>query len=300
MKLTTLRALVAAIEEGSLRSAARRVGVSQPALTKMIRELELKLSTTLLVRSTTGVVATAQGKVLYERACAAERELSQAVDQIDQLGGRMTGDLHIGAVPLAVLLLIPETLRTFSREFPGIRLRVSEELYIAQLTRLRKGEVDIAIGPMPEGLPQGEFVAEPLMPISMVIVVRKGNPLEQARSLHDLMQAQWVFTGASADSGYAKLMFAQQGLPAPPAGAIVNSTLGLLSLITSGNYVGLMPYQIAVHPLAAGHLSVVPVREGPLQLTVGAIVRADAAVAPGIRHFIAHLHRAAHHESRGA
>jgi LysR family transcriptional regulator, regulator of abg operon len=113
VKLATLKALVAAIEEGSLRAAARRVGVSQPALTKMIRELERELATTLLARSTTGVVATAQGKVLYERACAADRELGQAVDQIRQLGGRMVGDLTIGAVPLAVMLLIPETLRTF-------------------------------------------------------------------------------------------------------------------------------------------------------------------------------------------
>ncbi|MBQ1764675.1 MAG: LysR family transcriptional regulator, partial [Aquincola sp.] len=79
MKLTSLRALVAAIEEGSLRSAARRLGVSQPALTKLIRELETELGTTLLLRSTTGVVATAQGVVLYERACTAERELQQAV-----------------------------------------------------------------------------------------------------------------------------------------------------------------------------------------------------------------------------
>lgn len=298
MKLTTLRALVAAIEEGSLRSAARRIGVSQPALTKMIRELELELSTTLFVRSTTGVIATAQGKVLYERACAAERELGQAVDQISQLGGRMTGDLHIGAVPLAVLLLIPETLRTFNREFPGIRLHISEELYIAQLTRLRKGEVDIAVGPMPEGMPQGEIVAEPLIPISMVIVVRKGNPLARARSLQELAHAQWVFTGASVDSGYAKLMFAQHGLPAPPAGAIVNSTLGLLSIITSGDFVGLMPYQIATHPLAGEYLSVVPTREGPLQLTIGAMIKADAAVSPAVRHFIAHLHRAAHQASR--
>jgi DNA-binding transcriptional LysR family regulator len=107
MKLTSLRAIVAAIEEGSLRSAARRLGVSQPALTKMIRELERELSTTLLLRSTTGVIATAQGIVLYERALAAERELSHAVDQIQQLGGRMTGALTIGAVPLAVMLLVP-------------------------------------------------------------------------------------------------------------------------------------------------------------------------------------------------
>jgi DNA-binding transcriptional LysR family regulator len=299
MKLTTLRALVAAVEEGSLRAAARRVGVSQPALTKMIRELERELATTLLARSTTGVVATAQGKVLYEHARAADRELLNAVDQISQLGGRMEGDLHVGAVPLAVMLLMPETLRTFGREFPGIRLRISEELYIAQLTRLRKGEVDVAIGPQPQGLPQGEFVLEPLMPISMVVVVRKGSSLSHARSLIELADAKWVFTGATAEAGYAKLMFEQNGLPVPPVGALVNSTLGLVSIIASGEFVGLMPYQIAVHPMAAAYLSIVPTREGPLQATLSAMAKTDAVLKPAVRHFIAHLHRAAHQVSRG-
>lgn len=294
MKLTTLRALVAAVEEGSLRAAARRVGVSQPALTKMIRELERELQTTLLARSTTGVVATAQGKVLYEHARAADRELLNAVDQISQLGGRMEGDLHVGAVPLAVMLLMPETLRTFGREFPGIRLRISEELYIAQLTRLRKGEVDVAIGPQPQGLPQGEFVIEPLMPISMVVVVRKGSPLAHVRSLGELADAKWVFTGATSDAGYAKLMFEQNGLPVPPVGALVNSTLGLVSIIASGDFVGLMPYQIAMHPMAAAYLSVVPTREGPLRATLSAMAKTDTVLKPAVRHFVAHLHRAAH------
>lgn len=297
MKLTNLRALVAAIDEGSLRSAARRLGVSQPALTKMIRELERELATTLLLRSTTGVLATAQGMVLYDRAVAAERELAQAVDQIQQLGGRMTGSLTIGAVPLAVMLLVPETLRTFGREFPGIQLRVYEELYIAQLTRLRKGEVDIALGPLPDHLPPGEFAVETLMPIDMVIVVRKGNPLARARRLADLAQVPWVYTGATADSGYAKTLFESHGMAAPPAGALVNSTLGLLSIIASGNCVGLLPQQIATHPFAMQHLQVVNVAEGPLQLTLGALARADAALKPAVRHFLAHLHRAAHHLS---
>ncbi len=294
MKLSTLRALVAAVEEGSLRGAARRMGLTQPALTKMIRELERELGTTLLARSTTGVMATAQGKVLVDSAVAADRELANAVNQIRQLSGDMTGDLTIGAVPLAVMLLIPETLRTFGREFPGIRLRVSEELYIAQLTRLRKGEVDVAIGPLPEGLPQGEFSAEPLMPISMVVVVRRGHALERARSLTELGDAKWVFTGTTAGAGYAKLMFEQNGLATPPVGALVNSTLGLISIIASGDFVGLLPLQIALHPMTAQYLTMVPTREGPLRATLASMARADAVLKPVVRHFISHLHRAAH------
>jgi DNA-binding transcriptional LysR family regulator len=294
MKLTSLRALVAAVEEGSLRSAARRLEVTQPALTKLIRELERELATTLLVRSTTGVVATAQGMVLYERAKAADRELLHAVEQIRQLSGRMAGSLTIGAVPLAVMLLVPETLRTFGVEFPDIQLRILEELYIAQLTRLRKGEVDIALGPLPDGLPPGEFMVERLMPASMVIVA-KGNPLGRARCLSDLADAAWVYTGASPEAGYARVLYERHGQPAPPAAALVNSTLGLLSIIARGRCVGLLPHQIAVHPLAQQHLQIVPVVEGPLTLELAAIARVDVALKPAVRHFMAHLHRAALH-----
>lgn len=294
MKLSGLNTLVAAIEEGSLRGGARRLGVSQPAMTKALRELEREVACPLIVRSTTGVVATAQGQVLYEHARAVARELSTARDTIGQLSGSMTGQLSIGAVPLAVMLLIPETLRTFGREFPNIRLRISEELYTHQLQRLRKGEVDVAVGGIPVGMPSGEFVMEPLLETTMEVVVRKGSPREHARSLKDLSEARWVYTGANSEEGYAKLLFSLHGMPPPPVGAVVNSTLALLSLVATGDYVGLMPKQIAHHGIARSYLSVVPVAERGLPLTVGAIVRSDTAVLPAVRHFIAHLHRAAH------
>lgn len=164
MKLIALQALAAAVETGSLRSAARRLDLSQPALTKTVRELERELGAALLMRSSKGVVPTAQGKVLFEQARKTLRELDATVDQIQQLGGRMVGELSVGAVPLAVMLLIPETLRTFGAAFPDIRLRVSEELYVAQLQRLRKGEVDVAVGGIPPGLASGEFLVRTFMP----------------------------------------------------------------------------------------------------------------------------------------
>lgn len=300
MKFNALQALVAAVEEGSLRSAARRMGVSQPALTRLVRELEIQLSAPLLVRTSQGVQPTAQGQVLFEHARKVSQELGEARDKIHQLGGDMRGTLDIEAVPVAVMLLIPETLRTFGREFPGIRLRVSETLFIEQLQRLRNGQADMVVGGIPEGLASGEFVTEALIDTTMVVVARKGSPRAKARRLSQLADAQWVYTNPMTDRGYAALLFEAHGLPPPPVGAVVNSTLTLLSLVANGDFVALMPQQIAQHPLAAPYISVVPVAEAGLPLTVGAMVRRGSVVSPAIRHFIAHLHRAAHHLQRGA
>ncbi len=138
------------------------------------------------------------------------------------------------------------------------------------------------------------------MPVRMVIVARKGNPLTNARSLAELGDAPWVYTSATGASGYAKVLYERHDLPAPPAGALVNSTLGLLSIIASGNCIGLLPHQIAIHPFAAAHLAIIPVAEGPLVLTIGALARTDSALRPSVRHFLAHLHRAAYHLTKSS
>jgi len=293
VKLRSLIALVAAIEDGSLRAAARRLGISQPAVTKLVRELERDMGVPLLQRSTGGVFATAQGKVLYEHARRAMRELDDAKEQIDQLSGRMIGELSIAAVPLAVVVLIPETLRTFSREYPDIQVRIREELYIAQLALLREGVVDMLIGPIPDGVPAGEFEVEELIPIEMAVVVGKRNPLARARSLKQLAGAQWIFTSPTGKASYAHRLFEQNGLVPPAPVAMVNSTLVLTTLISEGDYVGLMPMPLAMHSAAAAFMTVVPIKEGHLAMTVGVIVRRGASLKPAVRHFMAHLHRAA-------
>jgi LysR family transcriptional regulator, regulator of abg operon len=298
MKLSALQAFVAAIEDGSLRAASRRLGISQPALTKLVREMEIELSATLLLRHSQGVKPTAQGQVLFEHARKVAQELAAATDQIQQLGGQMRGELSVAAVPVAMMLLIPETLRTYSRAFPDIRLRVSEELFVEQLQKLRNGQVDLVVGGIPEGLPSGEFVTETLMETRMVAVARRGSRYASARRLADLSSASWVYTGASTQAGYAARLFEVNGLPPPPVGAMVNSTLSLLALIGSGDLLGLMPEEIVSHPLAGPDITRIPLEEPGLPLSVGTIIRSDSVVSPAIRQFIAHLQRAAHQLGR--
>lgn len=293
IKLTALQALVAAIEEGSLRAAARRLHVSQPALTKLVRELELELASPLLLRHSKGVRPTAQGQVLFEYALKVVSELATATELIQQMGGQMKGNLNVAAVPVAMMLLIPETLRTYSRAFPEIQLRVSEEMFVEQLQKLRKGEVDMVVGGIPEGLPLGEFITESLMETRMVVVARKGSRHVRAKKLADLANEAWIYTGNSQQTGYVSRLFETHGLPPPPAGAMVNSTLALLALLGSADLLGLMPEQIIAHPLGQNIVRV-PLEETGLALSVGIIIRSSSAVSPAIRHFISHLHRAAH------
>lgn len=296
MKLQALRALIAAVETGSLRSASKKLSVSQPALTKMVRELETELGATLFERTTTGVTATTQGNILYAKARSALRELDEAEQQIGQISGKMVGELSIGAVPLALMALVPETLRTFSTEYPGIMVELREEMYVEQLTQLHQRAVDIVVGPIPEDLRSGEYQVERLMPIEMVVVTRRGNHAHaRTRRLADLAAERWVYTSLTGHTGYVSTIFRRNNLPPPPPGAIVNSTLGLLSLICFGDCLGLMPAPLATHPAAAPYLSVVPLSEGPLTLEIGAMVRNDAVLKPAVKKFLAHLHRASTH-----
>jgi DNA-binding transcriptional LysR family regulator len=107
-----------------------------------------------------------------------------------------------------------------------------------------------------------------------------------------LAQESWIYTGNSQQTGYASRLFESHGLQAPPAGAVVNSTLALLALLGSGDLLGLMPEQIISHPLVQNIVRV-PVQEPGLPLTVGIMIRSSSVVSPAIRHFISHLHRAA-------
>ena len=83
MKLEQLQHLIAIVEHGSLRSAARRLDVPQPALTRSVRALERELGVDLFARQTTGMVLTAEGVRFHCRACAIANDIAAGRPQAD-------------------------------------------------------------------------------------------------------------------------------------------------------------------------------------------------------------------------
>src|SRR5919108_6228271 len=101
MRLNQIRDLLAVVEAGSLRAAARRVGVSQPAMSKSLAQLEREVQAQLLLRTARGVVLTPAGRALVARARVIEAELRKAQEDLTALRGGQEGMVAFGVGPAA-------------------------------------------------------------------------------------------------------------------------------------------------------------------------------------------------------
>lgn len=126
MKYHQLKAFVTAAEEGSIRAAARRLNVSPAALTKAVKELEIALGVSLVVRTARGVQLTAFGQQLQVRARLIVAEMQRARDDIEQAQGAMTGSVAAAITPAAAVTILPDAFRAFRRRYPVARVNLVE------------------------------------------------------------------------------------------------------------------------------------------------------------------------------
>ena len=117
VRLNQIRDFIAVAEAGSMRAAARRLALSQPAVTKSIRQLEMELGGVLLARGVRGVRPTELGNAFLARARAITLELSRAREEIDQLRGGRAGRLAVGCAPGPALGLLPGALPRLRRRW---------------------------------------------------------------------------------------------------------------------------------------------------------------------------------------
>ena len=127
MKTRHIRAFRAIVDTGSIRAAARKIGVSQPALTKTLRELETLLGVPLLLRSVRGVTLTEFGRALMPRVTLIEEEILRAREEISQMLGQKGSTVAIGLSAVVSLLISAQAMKLSPRNAvaAGIALPIS-------------------------------------------------------------------------------------------------------------------------------------------------------------------------------
>ena len=286
MKLTQLRDVAAIAEYGSLRAAARHLGLAQPALTRSVHELEHELGAALFERRARGVVPTAAGEAFVRRARAILADVGRARDEVAQSLGAGGGSVVVGLSVAAHLAMLPRALGRFRARYPDTRLHLVEGFYPALEGELKDGEMDFWVGPEPERAPSADLVVERLLDNTRVVIGRAGHPLAAATSLAELTQAEWVTTSithrAAEELG---TLFAEHGLPAPRLGMQTHSALSIFMAILCSDALGMLPVQVAEYATGTGLLVRVPVREVLPAPAIVMVRRAGLTLTPAAQWF---------------
>ena len=141
-----LRVFLAVADHGGVGRAAIALGLTQPAVSRALRRLEVELGAALFERHSTGVRLTEYGRVLEPRARTIEAETQRAAEEIRTMQGLSSGTLKVGAVASVMTHLLPRALSGLLDRHPGLEVRIVEGVDDRLAEALRASEIDVAIG----------------------------------------------------------------------------------------------------------------------------------------------------------
>ena len=141
--------LLECARRGSLGRAASALNMTQPAITRTLKQLEESYGVPLFERNTRGVVPTVYGEALLPYAQIVISEIGNAADIIRQMRGASRGVVRVGGVASVVGGFMTAAISEMRRQYPDVQFQIVEELEDRLLDGLKTGEIDLAISPEP-------------------------------------------------------------------------------------------------------------------------------------------------------
>ena len=274
LKLRQLTLLSALGEVGSLHQAAERVGMTQPAATRLLQELEAVLDAPLFERSSRGVTPTDMGRLMIRHATAMLSGLDHVYEEAQAIRRGNAGSLRIGLFPGASPLLLARAVLQLKCATPHIDIQIHDGSQDALLQSLRGGQLNVVIGRMPGHDLGNDLHFEVLLRESFSLVTRPGHPLASAApplGLPELIDFPWVLPlDPTPLRGSLELQFITQCGRLPSQVIDCHSAGASAALLVESDYVALMPRSIAVQYVQQGLLAAVvdevPGLHGPIMM----------------------------------
>ncbi|MEH6647301.1 LysR family transcriptional regulator [Sulfitobacter sp.] len=148
IKMRHLSAFVETVRCGSLKAASERINLTQPAISKTLKDLETILGATLLHRDRGGIELTREGAVFQQFAEQGLAALSHGLSSLDALSAGTATPLRIGALPSVAADLLPDVILRFADLSPATPVTVEDGRIGDLVGRLRSGDLDLVVGRM--------------------------------------------------------------------------------------------------------------------------------------------------------
>jgi DNA-binding transcriptional LysR family regulator len=276
-------------EHGSMVAAAAQLRVTQPALTRTLREVEDILGVSLYERHPRGLTPTIYGQAFTAHARAVLAQLTQADRHVAELANAERGQVTVGVHLAGSNLLLPRAIARLKAANPRIMVSIRDASPEALLADLEAGQVDFLVGrivrhPARSGVAQRVLYSEPIR-----LAVRVGHPAAELDrpSVADLVDYPWIFPGPeTALRGELEQVFLQNDLPLPGNLIECTSVLTLRNLLTETDMIAALPLLIARDDLG---LALLPIPLAPMSYLVGVTHQALVPPSPAARTLLVHL-----------
>ena len=175
LKTRQLTLLVRLDEERNLARAAAAAGLTQPAASKLLRQIETDFDVKLFDRLARGMAPTRYGEILIQHARRALSEFGLARDEIVALKSGLAGKVAIGTVLSPGTNLVPMAVLNMKQRYPGVLTGIEIGPSRTLVQKLVLGELDMVVGRVPDSTPAAELVYEPLASDEPHAVIARGK-----------------------------------------------------------------------------------------------------------------------------
>ncbi|MEV4604605.1 LysR substrate-binding domain-containing protein [Amycolatopsis sp. NPDC049253] len=275
MDLRVLRYFVAVAEERHVGRAAHRLHMSQPPLSRALRQLEDELGATLFERTPKGVTLTAAGVVLHEDAVALLAKADRIRGRVTAAAG--TARLVVGTLADAAEFVGAQLVPRFREHHPHVEITVRETDLTDPTAGLRAGLVDVALTRTP--FDTTGIATHVLRTVPVAVVLRAGDPLaaRPAVSAADLTGHRWVRLPDGTDPAWTSFWTGGQPDPAAP---VLRTIRECLQAVTWNGTAALAP---ADQPLPVGLVALPLSGHAPSDLVVA---WPKTGASPQVRGFV--------------
>ena len=238
LNLDQLRALETVAELASFTGAARRLNLSQSAVSVQIRELEDRCGVRLIERLGKKAYATAAGREVIERARRISRETDAITASMRRFREGWIGRVHMGAALTALMYLLPPVLKKLRTDHPGIDLFISNAPTTAMVDSVLQNEMDIGLVTLP--VAESRLIVTPLHLEEMVAILPASTPDIPDEVTPEYAAEQFLVLEFGAVSTLIKDWLSVQTL-APQSAMIVSAIEAVKVVVSAGIGMSIVP-----------------------------------------------------------
>jgi DNA-binding transcriptional LysR family regulator len=292
LKLRQMALLLALDQTQNLHRAARQTHMSQPAASKMLRDIEALFGVPFFERLPRGVRPTPYGTTMIRHVRMAMANLGQGRDAVAALRAGSAGQVNIGTILTASTTLVPLALIRTKATAPNLCVQVQVDTSDQLLRRLSMGQLDFLIARLQSQDDEADMAYEDLSDETECAVARPQHPMRIRTdlTLADLATCGWILSPRGSILRHRFDMMFRRAHLEPPTNVIETTVMTLVtSLLQQTDLLHVMPLEVARSYVRSGQMALLPITLPCKMDSFGIITRRDQLLSAGASLLLQHV-----------